>query len=336
MKISRIAQTTKMCRIAVAFALCATFLLATDAEAQRRRRQIPVPVTVNKTTVDVWSDGTRISVDIYKPKSLKDGDELPTIVLCNGWGGGKRGIPERLGGMFAEAGYIAAALDYRGWGASDSKMVLKEKQPEPDENGEATVRVQLIREVVDPLDEAEDIRAVLDYLEGEPGVDLQRIGLWGTSYGGGLVTWTAAHDKRVACVFSQVGGMGVRSPEWMALGRKRKIQIARGETMPIPQGVDAIEGLRGTPNVAKMSLYDAVAVADRIEVPIMIVDAENEELMDRRDHGGRAYEVIRANGKAPVKYVVVEGITHYGIYREKFDEAAKLAMDWFDRYLKGN
>lgn len=318
-----------------ALALSMAALLTTAAFAQGR--PIPLPDSVTKTTVSIWSDGTRISADLYKPKAVQPDDKLPAIVLCNGWGGTKRGIPERLGGILAGAGYLAIALDYRGWGESDSKMVLKEeKMPQPDEKGEATVRVQLIREVVDPLDEAEDIRAVLDYLEGEPNVDIHRIGLWGTSYGGGLVTWTAAHDKRVACVVSQVAGMGVMGPEWYNLGRKRAVEIARGETMPIPQGLDTVQGLRGTPNVAKMTLYDAVAVAHKVNVPILLIDAENEELMDRRDHSGRAYEVIRAKGNVPVKYVVIEGITHYGIYREAFDQSAKLALDWFNLYLKGN
>ncbi len=329
----RLSEFATRARYLRAIVIVLMLMILAGFEAEAQRRPVEVPDTVIKTTVDIWSDGTRISADLYKPKNLEPNETRPTIVLCNGWGGGKRGIPERLGGIFADAGYIAISLDYRGWGASDSKMVLKEKMPEPDENGEATVRVQLIREVVDPLDEAEDIRAVLDYLDGEANVDVHRIGLWGTSYGGGLVTWTAAHDKRVKCVYSQVGGMGVMPPEWRAQGRRRAVEIARGETMPIPQGIDGVEGLRGTPNVAKMTLYDVVGTAHRIEVPILLVDAENEELMDRHNHSERVYEVIRAQGKAPVKYHVVKGITHYGIYREEFEMATKLALDWFNLHL---
>jgi hypothetical protein len=35
-----------------------------------------------------------------------------------------------------------------------------------------------------------------------------------------------------------------------------------------------------------------------------------------------------------VKYHVMEGIAHYGIYREKFQEATAMEVEWFDRYLK--
>jgi len=34
-----------------------------------------------------------------------------------------------------------------------------------------------------------------------------RIGIWGTSFGGGHVIYRAAHDSRIACVVAQVGSM---------------------------------------------------------------------------------------------------------------------------------
>ena len=84
-----------------------------------------------------------------------------------------------------------------------------------------------------------------------------------------------------------------------------------------------------------MIRYDAVAVADRIKVPVLLIDAENEELFDRRDHGGRVYEILRTHGTAPVKYVILPGITHYGVYRDGFDRSTDLALEWFDLQLKG-
>ena len=42
-------------------------------------------------------------------------------------------------------------------------------------------------------------------------MDPTRIGLWGSSYGGGLVTWMAAHDERVKCVVSQVAPQDSRA-----------------------------------------------------------------------------------------------------------------------------
>ena len=133
-----------------------------------------------RRTVAFWSEGTRVAGDLYLPKGRKPEDKLPTILLCHGWGGVKADLV-RQAVRFSQDGFIALAFDCRGWGESDSKLVMVEKMPKPDEKGEVTVRVKALREVVDPSDEAFDIRHALDWLVGEPGVDTSRIGLRGTS-----------------------------------------------------------------------------------------------------------------------------------------------------------
>ena len=76
-------------------------------------------------------------------------------------------------------------FDYRGWEGSDSRLVVRDKMPAPDENGMVTVRAQAIRKLVDRFDQTEDIVSCIDFLSGGPGVDPKRIGLWGTRFGGG-------------------------------------------------------------------------------------------------------------------------------------------------------
>src|SRR5262249_5164571 len=149
-----------------------------------------------------------------------------------------------------------------------------------------------------------------------------------------LVVWTAAQDDRPRCVVAQVPGMSARGTLARQLGNRRAVQIARGEADPVPQGVDQIKGLRGTPHLAKMADYNAVQVADRVKVPLLLIDAEKEELFDRTKNGQRAYELLKAKGDVPVKYHVVKGITHYGIYREAFEESSNLALEWFNEHLK--
>jgi dienelactone hydrolase len=145
--------------------------------------------------VSFWSEGTRLSGDLYEPEGVAAEEGRPGIVLCHGWGGTKQHLqsiqlPQRL----AEAGFVVLAFDYRGWGESESRVIVKE--PLPKEKTEVTARVQVVREVVDPFDEAWDIHHAIDFLQGEAAVDPDRIGLWGSSYGGGLVVWLAANDDR--------------------------------------------------------------------------------------------------------------------------------------------
>jgi len=289
--------------------------------------------------VTFWSEGTRLAGDLYFPPDFGPGQERPAIVLCHGWGGTKAhlaatSLPQRL----AAAGYVVLAFDYRGWGESDGKVVVLD--PLPKERTEVTLRVQVIREVVDPFDEAWDICHAIDFIEGEPGVDPGRIGLWGSSYGGGLVVWMAAHDDRVKCVVSQVAPQDSRSLGLTRAGdspreemHRLAVQQARGEAEPIPQSVEGAPGLTGTPHAAKMYYFAPIEFAEQIAVPVLLVDAEHEELFDRHQHSEALYNRLAAAGRAPVRYEVVAGISHYAIYSEKAAESARLATEWFDTHL---
>ncbi|MCX7827001.1 MAG: prolyl oligopeptidase family serine peptidase, partial [Verrucomicrobiae bacterium] len=88
---------------------------------------------------------------------------------------------------------------------------------------------------MDFADQVADIRAAISFLAGEPNVDPQRIGIIGTSYGGGLVTWVAGNDPRVKCVAAQVAGMGGgRGPAAEQRAYELWTKQARGETEPVP------------------------------------------------------------------------------------------------------
>ena len=78
---------------------------------------------------------------------------------------------------FAAAGYVVIDYDYRNWGDSDSRLVVRGEMPKPDKDGYVTVKAQSIREVVDPFDQQEDIDAAVSYVHGEPMVDNDRIGI---------------------------------------------------------------------------------------------------------------------------------------------------------------
>jgi dienelactone hydrolase len=49
-----------------------------------------------------------------------------------------------------------------------------------------------------PLHQVEDVRNAITWLSSQPEVDPQRIGIWGTSYGGGIVV---TFDRRIRAVW---------------------------------------------------------------------------------------------------------------------------------------
>jgi pimeloyl-ACP methyl ester carboxylesterase len=89
-----------------------------------------------------------------------------------------------------EAGYVVLTLDDKGWGKSEGP-----------------------RSRLPPMG-----RVAITVLGLQAQVDADRIRIYGTSYGGATVVWTAAIDTRVKCVVSCVGiGHGVR---WMRSVRR--------------------------------------------------------------------------------------------------------------------
>ena len=281
--------------------------------------------------MNIWSDGTRLAGDLYYPSVVKEGDKLPAILLCHGWGGVKSHLNQAYAPFFAKAGYVVLTFDYRGWGESDSRLVMRDKMPYRDAQGYVTVRAQAIREVVDPLDQLVDIESCLDFLSGEPMVNAAKIGLWGSSFGGGHVVYTAAHDDRVKCVVTQVGAMD--SVWWVPLqqAKREAVKRARGEIDPVPQGGQPVGQLKGTPYLSRMMDYSPIRYADQLKAPILIIEAEKDELMKPAEHGQRLYALVK--DRIPAEYWLFPG-THFEIYDKGRMEAIQRSIAWYDRYLK--
>ena len=290
--------------------------------------------------IAIWSDGTRLSGVLLYPKGRNKGIKLPAIVLCQGWGGRKAdSLGTGIGPRFAAAGYVVLAFDYRSWGDSDNRLVVRGEMPKLEKDGYVTVRAQAIRELVDPFDQQEDIDAAISYIHGEPMVDKNRIGIWGTSFGAGHVIYRAGNDRRIACVVAQVGGMAddwtERYPQGLNRIYKMKAARARGQIDPVPQGEKASPELRGSPHPERQALFFPGKYVEQIRVPTLLIDAGREHYYDIRENSDRVLGILRKNG-VPTEYHVIEGIGHYDIYGGKpLDEAMKLEIAWFDKHLKG-
>src|SRR5260370_21609651 len=148
---------------------------------------MPKPVTF-------YSEGIKLAGDVFLPADLKPGERRAGIVLCHGYTG-VRGIylPDNAR-VLAAAGYVVLNFDYKGWGDSDGP-----------------------KSRLAPYSRVIDVQAALTWLGAQDMVDAERLGIYGTSYGGATVVWVAAVDPRVKCVVSGVGvGNGQR---WV--GRRR-------------------------------------------------------------------------------------------------------------------
>jgi len=326
--------TRTLLLIVCSFVFCG---LALGQTATTRPQRPTLPDDVEMRSVTIWSDGTRMAGSLYSPKTRKAEEKLPGIVLCAGTGGTKENTGGRLGPILAQHGYIALAFDYRGWGESESQLMAVDPQPKPDANNEMTIKVKALRGQMNYTDQTEDIRAAISFIAGEPGVDRERIGLWGTSYGGGLVTWVAGNDPRVKCLVAQVPGMGAGSPAATKYAYALATKQARGEAEPVPVETGKLTGalarykeMRWNP--VKTVGFNPVEAAAKIAVPSLFVVAEKEELANN-ETVERVQKDLEKRG-VPSACHVIKGITHYGVYAEGFEEASRVEVDWFDAHLK--
>jgi len=138
---------------------------------------------------------------LYRPGGSDPGDDIPCVILAHGFAGVREARLGAYAERFAEAGLAALVFDYRHFGASTG---------EP-------------RQLLDIGRQQDDWRAAIAYARALPGIDADRIALWGTSFSGGHVAVVAAGDPRIAAVVSQapfVDGLA-------ALGAAGPVNLAR-------------------------------------------------------------------------------------------------------------
>ena len=315
------------------------FALSISVYGQQPPRAFTPPDDIDYRKANVMSEGVRLTAELYSPKSAA-GKQLPTIIMSHGWGG-TAALLRDVALDFAHAGYLVIAFDYRGWGASDSRVILTAPEPAKKDGNKFTAEVMEIREVVDPFEQTQDIFNVIHWAMGEPQVDKNRLGLWGSSYSGGHVVYVAAHDPRVKCIVSQVGAEDSRPKAQLTTFGSEADQLkvtydeatkrARGEIgYPAPRA-RVIGNLQGAPIREKLLRYAPVDDVPMIKSCAMLfVVAEKEELFDNALHAKLAYDRARD----PKKYVVIPGITHYGVYTTARVQATKIEIEWYNEHLK--
>lgn len=119
--------------------------LALNARAEKFRSSALSELGISHSIVDIFSDGTRMTGTVWRPKDFDAKKLYPAILLCHGFGGKRAHLDYSYAPRFAQAGFIAVTFDYRGWGDSDGILVAAEKQPKPDANGLITIKARAVR-----------------------------------------------------------------------------------------------------------------------------------------------------------------------------------------------
>ena len=134
---------------------------------------------VKQTKISFQSGGVTCAGYLFQPEGVTE--KVPCIVLGHGF----TGTQDRLKGsaeFFASRGMAALTFDYRHFGESAGAP----------------------RQVVNIKEQLEDFHNAIAFARNVAFVDAEKIGVWGSSLGGGHVISVAAEDPKIAAVVGQV------------------------------------------------------------------------------------------------------------------------------------
>ncbi len=292
---------------------------------------------MKREDIAFYSEGSRLSGHLYLPDDGGDGKPKPAIVLAHGFTGVKEMLLPDFARRFAEEGWIALTFDYRGFGTSEGQ------------------RGRLLAP-----DQVEDIRNAVTYARTRTEVDPGRIGLWGTSYGCGLVVQAAAVDDRVRAVVAQIGIADGRTSLTRSLGeqqieglkaaieqdRKQRVQTGRGTyvdpfaVIPDPEMKSVFEQhFAELPHLkTQITLqfieahmeFSPISVVDRISPRALLIIAAEHDVICPADELKRMYD--RAGD--PKRFALLDGLTHFQCYEgQGLERASGEAIKWYKAHL---
>jgi fermentation-respiration switch protein FrsA (DUF1100 family) len=289
------------------------------------------------------ADGTTLRGWLYRPD--RGAGPFPVVVMAHGFSALKEMGLDDYAEVFCAAGLAVLVYDHRNLGASDGSP----------------------RDEIDPIAQLRDYGHAVTFACMQPDLDAQRIGLWGTSYSGGLVLIAAATDRRVKCVVSQVpylsgyeNATGTTTPERLAdierMLQGERLSLASGKPptmVPVctddpAQPEDSpgrmsyryfrhfadARGLSWPNRVTLRSLalrlqYEALPYLPRVAPTPLLMIVSGQDRITPTDIALRAF----AQAHEPKKLVMIPG-DHYRPYVEAFAESSAAARDWFVAHLK--
>jgi hypothetical protein len=288
--------------------------------------------------INFYSEGIKLAGDLFLPGNLHAGEKRSGIVLCHGYTGVRNLYLPDIARVLTDAGYAVLTFDYKGWGDSEGPLNR-----------------------LAPYSRVADVQAALSFAAVQPEIDADRLGIYGTSYGGATVVFVAAIDPRVKCVVSVVGiGNGqrwmrsVRRPDeyYDLLERAAAERAQRALTgvsefversqilLPDRQSADLAAAARrqvsGAVEEIPLEFVDDTLsfnpewVVDRIAPrPMLFITSDNDRLVPPAES-----EALYARAGEPKRLVVLKGCGHYEVYAgEPFRQVMEATTAWYGEHL---
>lgn len=292
-------------------------------------------VACEQEKVQFHSSGLRLSGILYRPSGVAGNGRLPGVVLCNGYTTVKELYLPPLAMAMAEAGFVGLTFDYRGFGESEGPAG------------------RLI-----PFEQVEDARNAITFLGSRPYVDSARLGVFGTSFGGGIAIAVGALDPRVRTVVSNMpvcnGERWLRGmrPYWdwaeflQRLDADRVSRVLTGTSELVDRAVIAPPDPAANRTHGKQVPRPPL----RLESGQAILEFKPEELVERisprpllmvvaADDTRVAPEVslpTYERAREPKSLAMLEGVEHHEVYElPARTELLAVVLPWLQEQLRG-
>lgn len=249
------------------------------------------------------------------PKNAKQ-----TAALLHIHGGGQRAFLHEVE-FYAKKGYACLSIN---WGGREMENA-NEGDPNTDwgavdptqQNVSGYFNVQPGPKYLDPIESPRNnnwylltlgARRGLTFLEQQPEVDPDKLGVYGHSMGGNLTVYVAGSDDRVKVAAPSVGGSGFRTQPWPLLPEQRK-QMPNGD-------LDRFNATLGFESYAPL-----------VKAPLLWLGSTN-------DFHGIMDDTYRTGELIPhknVRYAFTSHMNHR--FTPEFAVTRSL---WIDQFLEGN
>jgi dienelactone hydrolase len=317
-----------------------------DGGTQPRDWNYDLPEGVTTRQITFYVDGgTPAYGKLFFPKGFTTTAKYPAVAVGHGINALSIGI-EKYAARFAERGLVAMAIDYRSYGFSSSgsdDLRLLETDSTTDASAvtEKQARLLVKRTNLNNVHEVEDFRAAISYLQGEPGVDPERIGIWGSSNGGAVVIAVAGQDARVKAVVAQVTTPRPAAPRAVTIAPNaiedaiKRVRTGQGEEAD--GGFSFRSKIDRWGNTRNLDVQAGAALNYiRPTTAVLFLPAEKDELTGGAQGAVVAAQSLSGRG-VPAQTIVLPGLTHFQAYSYTgFEVGSNLAADWFLKYLGGS
>lgn len=283
-----------------------------------------------------FSEAVQCHATLFLPKGFTADGHSSAVVLAPAPGDTAASV-ERFAAQLAAHDVVAMTFDYRGWGKSGGFLYLAERVRWDDRlrfsQHTATLRIRRKRSVPDA--QIQDIRNAISFLQGEPGVDRHRIGLWGVDASGGHVLAASAVDVRVKAAVAQtpvIPGKGAprRAITPSKAAQSELTRLARSGQAPATFAAAAAMNERE--RALAFGEYRPFWLVDQIpaSTAVLFITAAKDAAVDNDGNAVAASKVV----KGPNGVTVIPGAGHSLVPAAAFDAAVEAAAAWFQKYLQ--